>query len=259
MRKAAALLAIASLGMGAAPRQAADNAPQEQVSTDEIVVNGYAPHCHPRPGEPMDQFMQTGPISTADYFSVRPDDAGGFRYVSERRHPDLWYTSPDYWQRAGMAIPDFVFRVPTDGTPLCIGARTKSPRGWVQLRKILRPTEFRCKFPRFTAFVATRRSDAMIWLNDGKRQATSGWLRGDHGWTPVKIEDGIVDIGQGMVGLGIIIEDGDVWVDQPKLETIPDNELTADQRDMAKDCRRRLDLDRHRYPDRPLPGDLPGH
>src|SRR5262249_35851213 len=155
-----------------------------QDSADEgdgppIIVQADIPHCVPRSGDPLDR-VETGKAPFVQ--SVIQQDAAGTWHVTRDDDP---VTGPDTWQRAGKGIGDFHFRGPVGDLPLCIGSRVPGARGWGQLRRVLDAVPLHGRFARFTAYVATRKSNEVrFWLAAGDR--TRIYQGGDTRARPIK-------------------------------------------------------------------------
>ena len=184
---------------------------------DELVVRAQIPPpCHPRPGDPLDAVK-----NLPDHWvtlRLEPDNKVVIATDALRFEDDV-----RTWQRSGKNMGDYVFRVPTDGTPLCIGSRSEQPRGSVQLRRQLDPRDFRGQHVRFTAFAASRNAKSVsFWVNGGggeKQFAQLTWA-GTHGWTPVSIDVAVSDrFPRAMYGF-TLAGGGDVWLYQPHLDII---------------------------------------
>ena len=197
----------------------------------DIVVRGDLPHCRTRPDDPLDRVdVDHSPFRQ----SVIEADARGVMHVEDDDDPIL---GPDVWQRAGTGIADFRFRAPTDGTPLCIGSWGKRPQGWGQLRHVVDARPLYGKYVRFTAFVATRRSDEVrFWLATGQGKGGRVLMGGDtanqpvigtKSWIPVQLTIGPIPKGALKVSYGFLLMGaGDVWVNKPTLEVFDQRPAT---------------------------------
>lgn len=186
--------------------------PPEQV----VVRAQIPPHCHRRSGDPLDAATDL----PDRWVTLRLKPGNKVAVVTDGLH---FEGDVGTWQRSGKAMGDYVFRVPVDGTPLCMGSRTDHPRGGAQLRRQLDPRDYRGQHVRFTAFAASRNAKwVSFWVNGGggERQfAQVGWT-GTHGWTPVSIEIEVSDrFPRAMYGF-TLTGGGDVWLYQPRLDII---------------------------------------
>jgi hypothetical protein len=200
------------------------NAPPEGEEAAILVV-GKLPRC---------RAISSDPLEAADY-----SRAGGGRQVlkPDPKTGELGFfrdddpiTAAGAWDRAGSWLGDYVYRAPRDGTPLCIGSNARRPRGWGQLRRVLDAKPTHGKYVRFTAFVATNRSDEVrFWLaaGDSHRVYQGGDtsnqpLWGTHGgWIPVSITLGPIARSATKVSYGfLLMGKGIVWVHQPKVEIL---------------------------------------
>lgn len=130
------LLLIAAVG--AAPESRA-------VSADDVVVRGQVPpHCHPRSGDPLDEVRNL----PDKWVTLHLQRDGSVVIAQDGLHFEGDVGS---WQRSGSHMGDYVFRTPTDGSPLCMGSRSDRGLGGVQLRRQLDPRDFRGQHVRFTA------------------------------------------------------------------------------------------------------------
>ncbi len=247
--------------LGGALSLAAQSPPVDMPSND-VVVRGALPHCKPMPNDPQDALAlpQDGPQSVpAGYnVSIIPDGkSGGFRvvpngidttdakgHVTRTINPE---TALGIWLRSaeGHGFANFTFRVPADGTPLCIGAKSDRPEGHGRLETIFPGKNYACRFLRFSLFVASRKAKGLIWLNGGNVTPSLG---ADHifftqtdipdrmAWTPVMLQVGPIDPDPKAVHFGIDLVHGDVWFVQPKFEIIPDAELSPRHRRDMEVC-----------------------
>lgn len=211
-----------------APAAAAQDARPGEDSANVIAVHGDIPHCHQRAGDPLDEVdVDHAPFRQ----SVVAADAKGKLGIRPDDDPIL---GPDVWQRAGTGIADFRFRAPIDGTPFCIGSWGRIPQGWGQLRQVIDAKPTHEKYVRFTAYVATRRSDEVrFWLAAGYKNAprsgrvlqggdTSNQpIHGTGSWIPVNLVIGPIDKHADRISYGFLLMGaGDVWVNQPRIEIL---------------------------------------
>lgn len=250
---AVAAIALAPLGPAALWAQA-DPAPADRAVTEsEIVVTGVtpgseivvggrrrAPPCVPLSGDPLDQVD----IPWIDDHQARRQSAivpagDGFAFGLDRET----ITGPAFWQRAGTAIDQYVFRAPSDGTPMCIGARPGRPEGYAQFRRITDSAPFEGRRVRFTAWAATGDAELVrFWLaaGNGTRVLHNGgntnnqpW-GGDNGWTPILLEIGPVAEGADHISYGFLLYGrGSVWLYQPRLEVVTDEPAASRVGDIA--------------------------
>jgi hypothetical protein len=218
-------------------------APTLESDAGEVVVHGYPPHCHPRPGDPQDEVdLRAAVASPQQQQVVRIDPATGKLGLFPDDYPS---SSSDMWQRDCKRLNDYVFRVPSDDTPLCIGSRNPNSPGLAQLRRAFDARAYWGKVMRFTAFVATRHvAGVSFWIATGAGQYEVGHkvklgsnillsghfpsapLRGNHEWMPITYTIGPFPCGGSQISYGVTLDGGgDVWLYQPKFEEIPDNAL----------------------------------
>lgn len=240
MRRTTAILAALWLLPLAPVAAQAPTAPQPDAS--EIVVHGYPPHCHPRLGDPQDDVDLSAAIASPQQQQViRADPATGKLGL----FPDDYPPGGDAWQRDGKRLNDYVFRVPTDGNPLCIGSRARVSAGLAQLRRAIDARPYWGKVMRFTAYVATRHvAGVSFWIASGAGQYEVGRkvklgsnillsghfpsqpLQGNHEWMPISYTIGPFPCGGSQISYGVTLEGGgDVWLYQPKFEEVPDSAL----------------------------------
>ncbi len=238
---AAVLASFAGVGLHAqASPDPADSAPAdlEIVVTgvtpwSEIVVRGRrrAPPCVPLAGDPLDEVRI--PSMSSDGQQRRQSvivPVAGNTFEFQRNTEQV--TGPVFWQRAGTGIDQYVFRAPSDGTPMCIGAKWSHPAGYAQFRRITDSTPFEGKRVRFTAWAAT--GDAKLvrfWLaagngrwvlHNGGNTDNQPW-GGDHGWTPILLEIGPIAEDSDHISYGFLLQGhGSVWIYQPTLEIVTD-------------------------------------
>jgi hypothetical protein len=204
---------------------------------EDIVVNGRARHCYPLRKEPLDSF-DASPFGKRSQSVVLPVGNGKFALLPDEEQ----VTGPTYWQRVGTGIDQYIFRAPSNGSPLCIGAKGAGPEGFAQLRRITDAAAFRGKRVRFTAWAATNRASLVrFWLAAGTRsKLTNGgntdnqhW-GGSHGWTPILLEFGPVSKAAAHISYGFLLYgDGDVWLYNPKLEVVTDERAGSRTGDIA--------------------------
>lgn len=224
---------------GAGPGDAAADQPIIVTGTRDIVVNGRARHCRRLPNDPVDRVDATPPAARRRQSEIVP--VGNGKYVFQPVEEKV--TGPLFWARTGTGIDQYVFRAPTDGSALCIGARWPDPEGWGQLRRLVDAAPYYGKRVRFTAWAAT--GDARLvrfWLAAGKglKKLTNGgnadnqpW-GGNHGWTPILLEMGPVSAEADHISYGFLLwGHGDVWLYHPKLEIVTDTGPKARVGDVA--------------------------
>lgn len=190
------------------------------AASDDVVVRAQIPpHCHPRSGDPLDAITNI----PDGWVTLHRKRDGSVTIAQDGLH---FEADPESWQRSGTGMSNYVFRAPTDGSPLCIGSRMDRASGGVQLRRVLDPRDFRGRHIRFTAFAASRDAKwVSFWVNGGggmKQFAHVGW-NGTHGWTPVTIDVQVSDRFP-MAAYGFALSGGgDVWVYQPRIDIIGSN------------------------------------
>ncbi len=220
---AARLVLCAGLltGVGATTQ----NVPPPSDDPNAIVVTGGRdlPHCRQRSGDPLDA-VNVSPPEPGNHV-VMPDGHGSYSLVRDF----VPVTGPDVWQRSGQGMDSYVYRVPTDGTPMCMGSLGHgAPNSFSQLRRIMNAGDLRGKYVRFTAFVATRREDSTrAWLAGvvacryempvGDQESKE--MRGTGNWAPMSITIGPITSTTAKISYGFLLQGkGDLWITQPKLE-----------------------------------------
>jgi hypothetical protein len=211
----------------AAPQDAAH--PPDIVVTGtrpDILVNGRLPSCVRRSGDPGDAVDVSLAPAGAQMMIAR-DPASG-QFLLARDNDPIGGTD---WQRAGTAIRDYVFRAPSDGSPLCIGAHARFPRGFGQLRQIVDAVPYRGRGVRFSGYIATNKgADVRLWLAVGVEKrgviagngTPTGSLDRRRGWKPFALEIPYVPKKGWSISYGFLLEGpGDVWVYEPRLEPLP--------------------------------------
>jgi len=228
---------------------AAKAAAPPNLDADEIVVHGYPPHCHRRPGDPQDDVDLSPAAARQQQQVIRIDPTTGRYGLFLDDYPT---TASDVWQRDGTGIDQFVFRVPANDDPVCIGARDPRASGFAQLRRAFAARPYWGKFVRLTAFVATRKAhDVHFWLAAGaggylaNRQVKMGSNivaggtapRGFHGnneWKPLSMIIGPLPCMATQISYGVTLKGGgDVWFYQAKFEEVPDGQIPASLRRLA--------------------------
>ena len=240
----AILSAVSLLAPYVCSAQVANPAP-ETADPAEVVIKAYPPHCHPAPGDPQDAVDLSTTGGSAQQQVIQIDRVSGKYALAQDDYPT---TAPGVWQRDGTRLHEFVFRVPTDGNPLCIGTRGPHSLGLAQLRQAIDAHPYRRKVLRFTAWIATRKVHAVrLWLVAGTNErpkffnivASSGnWKEsvvGSKAWFPVSLTIGPLPCNADQISFGVTLDGGgDVWMYQPNLEAI-------DPRTLKGDDRKRLD------------------
>jgi hypothetical protein len=229
--RAIILAASATMVIGAAQQSVMDANDEEIVVTgfktaEGILVQG-AGLCRKLRNEPLDQ-VDARPRGEKRKQSVIGTNAKGQLALRGDDHP---ITGPDYWQRAGTGIDQYVFRATYDGKPICIGGERNGHLGYGQLRRVLDAAPLRGRRVRFSAQVATRQASMVrFWLAAGNTDGrvylggnTNNFdLKGTHGWTPVTFEVGPVPSRSVMLSYGFLLHGrGDVWLRDVKLEVLP--------------------------------------
>ena len=244
--------ALFSVGIGPSAAQTSAANPDDVSENEivvtgfpEIVVNGRATRCQPVAGDPLDDVniqVQMDPhtgMPMPAYLAIVPD--GGNGYVSVPNNEQI--TGPDFWQRVGVGMDQYVFRAPSANRPMCLGGRSGINQ-FAGYRRIVDATPYRGHRLRFTAWVATGRARQVnFWLAAGtewkerprrfERTPSNALLNGgntngvpfggDHGWTPVLLETGPIHQDADHISYGFNLQgSGDVWVYDPKLEVVAD-------------------------------------
>jgi hypothetical protein len=167
--------------------------------------------------------------------AIIPDGKGGFKWT--RNGEQL--TGPDFWQRVGVGMRNYVFRSSSDEKPMCVGGNA-GPYTFAGFRKIVDAVPYRGRRLRFTAWVATSRAGQVsFWLAAESMANTKNGgntnnipFHGDHLWTPVLLETGPIKNSSTRVSYGFNLQgSGDVWVYQPRLEVLSSGEWDGNSRD----------------------------
>ena len=119
----------------------------DEPENPPIIVVGRLPRCRPRPGDPLDSIDMAPAAAKSRQQVIKRDPATGTFGIFPDDDP---VTGPGIWQRAGTRMDQYVFRVPADSAPLCIGARNGGPHGWGQLRQVIDAVPYRGKIVRVT-------------------------------------------------------------------------------------------------------------
>jgi hypothetical protein len=232
---------IAALAV-ADTRQAAEST--DAIEPPPILVVGVPPRCQPRPRDPLDDFVAKPDNRSVPQVLKRDPATGLFGLFTD----DYPLTGPGVWQRVGTGFDQYLFRAPEDGTPLCIGARSKGPVGWAQLRQIVDAKPYRGKIVRVTMWAATRKAArTWFWVASGREYKRRAPRRADqasesgnvdfsgtHSWTPVSLEMGPIRCDQLKISFGAMLDGpGDLWIYQPQIEVI--GEQSAEEAE--RDCR----------------------
>ncbi|HMI20932.1 MAG TPA: hypothetical protein VK533_15470 [Sphingomonas sp.] len=209
----------------------------------DVVMTAHPPHCRLRDGDPADTIDTTRKVGDPAAQVIRPDWKTGALGLFLDDYP---VTGPTFWQRNGAHLDDFRFRVPDNGSPLCIGSKQGYPGGYGSLRRGFDAKPYHGRVLRFTAYVATWRAGTVIfWLAAGRGAYREGYraplgtnivagnnsdarpIKGTtHGWTPISYTIGPIPCSATQVSYGLILDGGgDVWMYKPQIEVIPDAEL----------------------------------
>lgn len=232
-----------------------DTSPQAQEATPEtpalpeVVVVGRMPRCRAAPGDPLDAVDLAPAAAQSKQQVIKQDPVTGAMGVFPDDDP---VTGPGIWQRAGTRMDQFVFRVPADGTPLCIGARDKRSPGWGQLRQVIDAKPYHGKTVRVTLWAASREAGRVwFWVASGRKSkkgdenkpatarradmaAESGSyeFHGTHHWTPVSLTMGPVRCDQEKLSFGFLLDaPGDLWIYKPELQVIDELSESETQRE----------------------------
>lgn len=242
-------ITAAALSAGAVPIQTgplaaqtgasdgAENSNDEIVVTGfpEIVVNGRARRCRPAAGDPLDSVIVG---NGTEYMAIVPTGQGGYAWVPDAEQ----MTGPEFWQRVGVEMGQYVFRAPSADQPMCVGARRSGIDSFAGFRRIVDAAPFRGHRVRFTAWATTGRARQVnFWMAAGtawqeKRRLFEPRSRllnggntnnvrfgGNHGWTPILLETGPIHEDADHISYGFNLQgSGDVWVYEPKLQIVAD-------------------------------------
>jgi len=243
-RPISAVVASLSLILAAAAAAQAPVIGSSTADPGEIVVRGYPPHCHPRTGDPQDEVdLSAAAAAPQQQQVIRVDPVTGKLGLFPDDYPP---TAPDVWQRSGTRMNEYVFRVPPDANPLCIGSRNRLSAGVVQLRRAFEARPYWGKVMRFTAYVATRKvGEVSFWIASGTGQYKVGRkvklgsniiisghfpptpIRGDHEWMPISYTIGPLPCGGTQISYGVTLAGGgDVWLYQPRFEEVSAREIS---------------------------------
>lgn len=225
----------------------------------EVVVQGHlTPHCRALADDPLDVMTEKAP--RAHWVRIEPNPNGsGYHYVFSGGQPAASSLTPvGQWRRAGNALYHYIFRQPTDGTPLCLGrrrptrlpdesdearasevvvtAKTKRDVSGAQLQQILHAEPYLCRSVRLTVNLASRDTAALLWFNGGYHDAQEYWLEGTSGWKAIRLEQ-LVPWWSPWIGFGVGLARGDVWIDKARFEIVPAGQLPIEQQQAQKACR----------------------
>jgi hypothetical protein len=246
--RATIFIMILALGNSVATGDAQQGT-ESSVESDlpEILVVGRVPRCRPLPGDPLDSVDLAAAASQSKQQVIKSDPMTGIMAVLPDDDP---MTGPGIWQRAGTRMDQYVFRVPRDGTPLCIGTRNERAPGWAQLRQVVDAKPYHGKTVRVTLWAASRDAGRVwFWVASGREEnqwpkaprradmaAESGSFefRGTRRWTPVSLTMGPIRCDQEKMSFGALLEGrGDLWIYRPELQVIAE---LADG-DKERECR----------------------
>lgn len=206
--------------------------PEAEAESIDIVVVGrrprgngtspkIPPRCVRRPGDPAD-LVRVGTSKTSQRV-IAPDRKGMLALRSDTEQ----VLGPTVWSRAGTGVGQYVFRVPDDGSPMCIGAAVDNPDGWGQLRQIVQTTRgMRGRYVHFSMLVAARDAKLIrFWVAVAGRAEMVGGdthtapLHGTFGWLQADVIVGPVLPSSDHISYGFLLwGKGDVWVLDPHIE-----------------------------------------
>lgn len=244
------LILTAAFALLIAQPAAAQVAPPDAGSVEEpesaaIRIMGKLPRCKPRPDDPLDRLDMAPAAAAPRQQVIKQDPATGVFGIFRDDDP---ITGPGIWQRAGTRMDQYIFRIPEDGSPLCLGARDAAPRGWGQLRQVVDAAPYHGKIVRVTMWAASNKAGRIwFWVASGRRykpgasrnadmstETGSVEFRGSHGWTPISLTMGPVRCDQEKISFGAMLDGpGDLWIYQPRIEVIG----TQSAREAERDCR----------------------
>jgi hypothetical protein len=244
-----------SPGAGAVAPSAAEanqhvdgSSPAEGPVLPEIRVVGRIPRCRILADDPLDSVDLAPAAARSLQQVIKRDPATGHMTVLPDDDP---VTGLGVWQRAGTRMDQYVFRVPADGSPLCIGARSGKSPGWGQLRQVIDAKPYHGKTVRVTLWAASRDAGRVwFWVASGGEgenrnpdlsrgadmaaESRSFEFRGTRRWTPVSLTMGPVRCDQKKLSFGVLLDGpGDLWIHQPEFQVI--GELT--EREAERECR----------------------
>lgn len=211
------------------------------VGRRPVIVNGRVARCRPRSDDPLDKvdlrsikgLSNWGPIPR--YMTIVPDGKSGFVWEQNREQR----TGPDYWQRVGVSMGNYVFRSSSYEEPMCIGGQA-GPYSFAGFRKIVDAKPYHGQRLRFTAWVATRRAGQVsFWLASESMINTKNGgntndvpFGGDHLWTPVLLETGPIKNSADRLSYGFNLQgSGDVWIYHPRLEVLEADQWDGNRKD----------------------------
>jgi len=224
-------------------------APVKEPDLPEIMVVGTVPRCHPLPGDPLDSVDLAPAAADPRQQVIKLDPVTGAMGVLPDDDP---VTGPGVWQRAGKRLDQYVFRVPQDGSPLCVGAREKRASGRGQLRQMIDARPYYGKTVRVTMWAASRKATRVwFWVASGgeAKKGKDGVARsseradmsaesgsyeftGTHRWTPVSLTMGPIQCDQKKISFGVLLAgSGDLWIYQPEFQVIAEQSAIEKRRD----------------------------
>lgn len=216
------------------------------LDEEAIVVTGTVLRCWPRADDPQDA-VDLGASTGTRHRQLIWRDAAAARYALV---PDHFPTAaPTLWQRAGVRLKDFVFRVPEDGEKVCIGARSRLGGDVAQLRRGFDARPYWGKYMILTADVAARKAGRVdMWIaagaedprpiddaNLGRDIVAGGFkqvpISGDFAWKRVRFLIGPMPCMAAQISYGIQLQDGgDAWLARPRFNEVPEEQLSPSMR-----------------------------
>lgn len=239
------LLAQSAVAGAVGQEETVQQTQKEEPVPADIVVVGRLPRCQARAGDPLDSVDMAPAAARPLQQVIKRDPATGAMGVFPDDDP---VTGLGVWQRAGTRMDQYVFRVPEDGSPLCIGARSRRSPGWGQLRQEFDATPYHGKIVRVTMWAASRDAGRVwFWLASGREgqprssrgadmaaESGSFEFRGSRLWTPVSLTMGPIRCDQEKMSFGALLDGpGDLWIYKPEFEVI--GEQSAPETD--RECR----------------------
>lgn len=234
--------ALALLGVSIAAKQPQSSEPQyAETSADIVVVGHRPPRCRPRAGDPQNA-VDMSAANSGHSQMIRQDQMTGQYALVADDYPE---TGPEVWQRAGRRMDKFLFRTPSAGDTVCIGARDSQVSGEAQLRRAFAAKPYWGKYMVLSAFVAARDAGRVdMWIAGGAydprpqsdstigRDVVAGGFRqvpitGNYTWRQVNLLVGPIPCMAAQISYGVQLEGGgDVWLAKSAFVEVPEDRLS---------------------------------
>ena len=235
-------ICLALIGPGLAAGVTAQQRAAPSGPADDVVVVGHRPpRCRPHQGDPQDA-VDLSAATDGHPQTIRVNAATGKLALVPDDYPE---TGPLIWQRAAQRMDQYVFRTPSGGDTVCIGARGSHVPGEAQLRRAFAAQRYWGKYMLLSALVAARDAGRIdMWIAAGARNprpvdskdigrdvVAGGFkpvpITGNYTWRQVNFLIGPIPCLAAQISYGVQLQGGgDVWVSKPAFVEVPEDRLS---------------------------------